>query len=104
MTSSATTCGSAAPAAAKFGTYFIGCARTPDLSARMLRNSFLGTAGTSRDRILGSSTPVTVTLFFTPSADFLDDMPALSRVPAATTSPESIALPGPPTAVSASAI
>lgn len=59
----------------EFGTYFIGYARTPEVTEQMLRNMFLGTAAATHDRILDFSTAVTGTLFFAPSADFLDDLP-----------------------------
>jgi putative iron-dependent peroxidase len=41
----------------------------------MLERMFLGDPPASHDRILDFSTPVTGTLFFVPSADFLDDIP-----------------------------
>nr|WSY57226.1 Dyp-type peroxidase [Streptomyces sp. NBC_00886] len=59
----------------EFGTYFIGYARTPSVTEQMLRNMFLGTDSASHDRILDFSTAVTGSLFFVPSADFLDDLP-----------------------------
>ncbi|MEU6841534.1 Dyp-type peroxidase [Streptomyces sp. NPDC046716] len=59
----------------EFGTYFIGYARTPDVTERMLRNMFLGDPPGSHDRILDFSTAVTGCLFHVPSADFLDDLP-----------------------------
>jgi porphyrinogen peroxidase len=60
-------------AAGEFGTYFIGYSRTPAVTEQMLENMFMGTP---HDRILDFSTAVTGTLFFTPSAEFLDDPPA----------------------------
>ncbi|KOG75881.1 Dyp-type peroxidase [Streptomyces flaveolus] len=59
----------------EFGTYFIGYARTPEVTETMLERMFLGTASASHDRILGFSTSVTGSLFFTPSADFMEDLP-----------------------------
>ncbi|MER5438004.1 Dyp-type peroxidase [Streptomyces sp. NPDC002790] len=59
----------------EFGTYFIGYARTPDVTERMLRNMFLGDPPGTHDRILDFSTAVTGCLFHVPSADFLDDLP-----------------------------
>ena len=59
----------------EFGTYFIGYARTPTVTERMLERMFLGDPPASHDRILDFSTAVTGTLFFVPSADFLDDPP-----------------------------
>ncbi|ADI03294.1 hypothetical protein SBI_00173 [Streptomyces bingchenggensis BCW-1] len=59
----------------EFGTYFIGYARTPTVTERMLRRMFLGAPPASHDRILDFSTPVTGSLFYVPSSDFLDDLP-----------------------------
>ncbi|MEV5385604.1 Dyp-type peroxidase [Streptomyces sp. NPDC052721] len=59
----------------EFGTCFIGYARTPEVTETMLERMFLGTASASYDRILDFSTPVTGSLFFTPTADFLEDLP-----------------------------
>ena len=61
----------------EFGTYFIGYARTPTVTERMLERMFLGDPPAGHDRILDFSVPVTGTLFFVPSADFLDDLPEL---------------------------
>jgi putative iron-dependent peroxidase len=69
---------------AEFGTYFIGYARTPDVTEQMLRNMFLGDPPGSYDRVLDVSTPLTGTLFFAPSAGFLDDPPAGPAVEPAT--------------------
>ncbi|MGW2031791.1 Dyp-type peroxidase [Streptomyces sp. NPDC001811] len=71
----------------EFGTYFIGYARTPEVTETMLERMFLGTESAPHDRILDFSTAVTGTLFFTPSADFLEDLPqppAAGAVAAAT--------------------
>ncbi|MFD8820514.1 peroxidase, partial [Streptomyces sp. NPDC059627] len=65
------------PAGAVFVTYLIGYARTPLVFAEMLRNLYLGTPDATHDRIVDFSTAVTGTLFFVPSDDFLDDLPAL---------------------------
>jgi porphyrinogen peroxidase len=59
----------------EFGTYFIGYARTPAVTEKMLENTFVGNPPGNYDRILDFSTPVTGTLFFVPSAEFLDDPP-----------------------------
>src|SRR6266498_1016176 len=59
----------------EFGTYFIGYARTPTVTERMLDRMFLGDEEASHDRILDFSTAVTGTLFFVPTADFLEDPP-----------------------------
>ncbi|MFE7434164.1 Dyp-type peroxidase [Streptomyces tendae] len=60
----------------EFGTYFIGYARTPEVTETMLERMFLGTASAPHDRILDFSTAVTGSLFFTPAADFLENLPA----------------------------
>jgi putative iron-dependent peroxidase len=59
----------------EYGTYFIGYSRTPTVTERMLQRMFLGDPPARHDRILDFSTPVTGTLFFVPSVDFLDDLP-----------------------------
>jgi putative iron-dependent peroxidase len=60
----------------EFGTYFIGYARTPAVTEKMLENMFIGDPPGNHDRILDFSTPVTGTLFFVPAADFLEDPPS----------------------------
>jgi porphyrinogen peroxidase len=60
----------------EFGTYFIGYARSPTVTERMLQRMFLGDQEASHDRILDFSTAVTGTLFFVPAAGFLDDLPS----------------------------
>ncbi|CAN5566372.1 Dyp-type peroxidase [soil metagenome] len=62
---------------AEFGTYYIGYSRSPAVTERMLRNMFIGDPPGNTDRILDFSTAVTGGMFFTPSADFLDDPPPL---------------------------
>ena len=59
----------------EFGTYFIGYAATPSVTEQMLDNMFVGDPPGNYDRILDFSTAVTGSLFFVPSADFLDDLP-----------------------------
>lgn len=59
----------------EFGTYFIGYARTPDVTEQMLRNMFLGNGPAAHDRILDYSTAVTGCLFYVPTVTFLDDLP-----------------------------
>jgi len=59
--------------AGEFGTYFAGYARSPDVIELMLRNMFIGDPPGNHDRILDFSTAVTGSLFFVPSAAFLDD-------------------------------
>ena len=60
----------------EFGTYFIGYARTPEVTERMLRNMFLGDRPGVHDRILDFSTALTGCLFHVPTTTFLDDLPA----------------------------
>ncbi|MEV6055167.1 Dyp-type peroxidase [Streptomyces sp. NPDC052107] len=60
----------------EFGTYFIGYARTPDVTEEMLRNMFLGRDPGRNDRILEFSVAVTGCLFHVPTVTFLDDLPA----------------------------
>jgi putative iron-dependent peroxidase len=62
----------------EFGTYFIGYARTPSVIEQMLTNMFIGKPPGTHDRILDFSTALTGSLFFVPSAEFLDDPPAFS--------------------------
>jgi putative iron-dependent peroxidase len=67
----------------EFGTYFIGYARNPEVIEQMLSNMFIGKPPGNYDRILDFSRAVTGSLFFVPTADFLDD-PA-TPVPATAT-------------------
>jgi porphyrinogen peroxidase len=59
----------------EFGTYYIAYAATPSVTEEMLVNMFIGKPQGNYDRILDFSTAVTGSLFFAPSADFLDDLP-----------------------------
>jgi porphyrinogen peroxidase len=59
----------------EFGTYYIAYAATPSVTEQMLANMFIGDPAGNHDRILDFSTAVTGSLFFAPSADFLDDLP-----------------------------
>jgi putative iron-dependent peroxidase len=56
----------------EFGTYFIGYARSPRRIEQMLENMFIGRPPGNYDRLLDFSRAVTGTLFFVPSATFLD--------------------------------
>ncbi len=73
---------------AEFGTYYIGYSRAVSVTERMLRNMFIGDPPGNTDRILDFSTAVTGTLFFTPSADFLDDPPPLPAAEPRAAAPE----------------
>lgn len=72
---------------AEFGTYYIGYSRTAAVTERMLRNMFIGDPPGNTDRILDFSTAITGCMFFTPTADFLDDPPPLPGDEAAATPP-----------------
>lgn len=61
--------------AQEFGTYFIGYASSPAVTELMLRRMFIGEPEGNHDRILDFSTAVTGSLFFVPTAAFLDDLP-----------------------------
>ncbi|WP_418888652.1 Dyp-type peroxidase [Mycolicibacterium neoaurum] len=65
----------------EFGTYYIGYSRTAAVTERMLHNMFIGDPPGNTDRILEFSTAVTGCLFFTPTADFLDDPPPMPGSP-----------------------
>ena len=58
----------------EFGTYFIGYARSPRTIERMLENMFVGKPPGNYDRLLDFSRAVTGSLFFVPSATFLDSV------------------------------
>ncbi|HXS03342.1 MAG TPA: Dyp-type peroxidase [Rhodanobacter sp.] len=60
----------------EFGTYFIGYARDPGRIEQMLANMFIGRPPGNYDRLLDFSKAVTGTLFFVPSATFLDNVQA----------------------------
>lgn len=56
----------------EFGTYFIGYAKSPSRIERMLENMFIGLPPGNYDHLLDFSRAVTGTLFFAPTATFLD--------------------------------
>ncbi|MHC2331757.1 Dyp-type peroxidase [Bradyrhizobium sp. USDA 4454] len=58
----------------EFGTYFIGYARSPHRIEQMLENMFVGRPPGNYDRLLDFSRAATGSLFFVPSATFLDDV------------------------------
>ncbi len=60
----------------EFGTYFIGYARSPQRIEQMLVNMFVGRPPGNYDRLLDYSRAVTGTLFFVPSATFLENVAA----------------------------
>ena len=67
---------------AEFGTYFIGYARSAEVLEEMLTNMFLGRPPGNYDRILDFSTALSGGLFFVPTLEFLDDLPAPNSAPA----------------------
>ena len=73
--------------AGEFGTYFIGYCRTPRTTEQMIENMFVGRPPGNYDRLLDFSGAATGTLFFVPSASFLesvnDDNDAAAAPPAA---------------------
>jgi putative iron-dependent peroxidase len=62
------------PGHGEFGTYFIGYSRTPRVTETMLQNMFVGRPPGNYDRLLDFSRAVTGSLFFVPSATFLDNI------------------------------
>ena len=70
----------------EYGTYFIGYSRSPRTIEQMIENMFVGRPPGNYDRLLDFSRAVTGTLFFVPSATFLEavqDDAAESAPPAA---------------------
>ena len=65
----------------QFGTYFIGYARSPKRVEQMLENMFIGKPPGNYDRLLDFSRAVTGTLFFLPSATFLESVAAEKPTP-----------------------
>lgn len=63
----------------EFGTYFIGYARSPARIEQMLDNMFVGRPPGNYDRLLDFSTAVTGSLFFVPSASFLENVPVPTK-------------------------
>lgn len=80
------------PGHGEFGTYFIGYSRSPRITEQMLENMFIGRPPGNYDRLLDFSRPVTGSLFFVPSATFLENIAgeesiAPTAVPAGSSSP-----------------
>ncbi|MGO9543289.1 MAG: Dyp-type peroxidase [Rhodomicrobium sp.] len=70
----------------EFGTYFIGYARSPRTIEQMLVNMFIGRPPGNYDRLLDFSRAVSGSLFFVPSATFLENAgegepPAAAELP-----------------------
>jgi putative iron-dependent peroxidase len=62
------------PSQGEFGTYFIGYSRSPRTIEQMLENMFIGRPPGNYDRLLDFSRAVTGSLFFVPSATFLENV------------------------------
>jgi putative iron-dependent peroxidase len=62
------------PAHGEFGTYFIGYSRSPRTIEQMLENMFIGRPPGNYDRLLDFSRAVTGTLFFVPTATYLENV------------------------------
>jgi putative iron-dependent peroxidase len=62
------------PGHGESGTYFIGYSRSPRTTEQMLENMFIGKPPGNYDRILDFSQAVTGSLFFAPSATFLENL------------------------------
>jgi porphyrinogen peroxidase len=58
----------------EYGTYFIGYARSPRTTERMLQNMFVGDPPGNYDRLLDFSRAVTGNLFFVPSLTFVESL------------------------------
>jgi porphyrinogen peroxidase len=58
----------------EFGTYFIGYSRSARIIEQMLENMFIGRPPGNYDRLLDFSQALTGSLFFVPSATFLDSV------------------------------
>jgi putative iron-dependent peroxidase len=73
----------------EFGTYFIGYCRTPRITEQMIENMFIGRPPGNYDRLLDFSRAVTGTLFFVPSATFLNAVTADNTAAAPPAAPAS---------------
>ena len=78
------------------GTYFIGYSRTPRRIERMLENMFVGSPPGNYDRLLDFSRAVTGSLFFVPSATFLDGVTPEKAERAQAPATPGLASPAPP--------
>jgi len=78
------------PGHGEFGTYFIGYSRSPRTIEQMLENMFIGRPPGNYDRLLDFSRAVTGSLFFAPSATFLESLDGEgdATVPPCSPSPE----------------
>ncbi|MBN8958810.1 MAG: Dyp-type peroxidase [Rhizobiales bacterium] len=79
----------------EFGTYFIGYARSPRRIELMLENMFVGNPPGTYDRLLDFSRAVTGSLFFVPTATFLENVAAdAAATPIAAPIPKESEAPG----------
>jgi len=78
----------------RYGTYFIGYARSPATIEQMLTNMFVGSPEGNYDRLLDFSTAVTGCLFFVPAVPLLENLGA-AAAPAGEPGPGPAAGPGP---------
>jgi putative iron-dependent peroxidase len=62
------------PGHGEYGTYFIGYSRSPRTIEQMIENMFVGRPPGNYDRLLDFSRAVTGSLFFVPSATFLENV------------------------------
>jgi putative iron-dependent peroxidase len=90
------------PGHGEFGTYFIGYSRSPRTIEQMLENMFIGRPPGNYDRILDFSTAVTGSLFFIPTATFLDSVSADQAAQAAASGPHKLATAATPVETSPS--
>jgi len=79
------------PGHGEFGTYFIGYSRSPRTIEQMLENMFIGRPPGNYDRILDFSTAATGSLFFIPTATFLDSVSPDQPTPAASPGTQKLA-------------
>src|SRR5271157_2111472 len=82
----------------EFGTYFIGYCRTPRVTEQMIENMFVGRPPGNYDRLLDFTRAATGTLFFVPSATFLD-----SLGDEASATPDAQSTAGPPPSIASAA-
>lgn len=59
----------------ELGTFYIAYSAGPDVTEEMLRKMFIGDPPGNYDRLLDFTTAVTGSQFFTPTVDFLEDLP-----------------------------
>jgi porphyrinogen peroxidase len=90
------------PGQGEFGTYFIGYSRSPRTIEQMLENMFIGRPPSNYDRILDFSTAVTGSLFFIPTATFLDNVSSDQPAHAPSSSAQKLATASTPIETSAS--